>query len=79
VGRVSPLAAPTKGYVFLGLAADGRRLAAVTTDIHEMPLWILDPSRGTLARLPGEGEAGWPRWTPDSQRIAFSRLVDGVR
>jgi len=80
VGRPSPLAAPTQAYApTLDLTPDGRRLAVVTLDIRQEVLRIVDTSRGTVARLAGGGEAGWPRWTPDGQRVAFSRLVDGVQ
>ena len=79
-GRVSPLAGPTQSYgSALSLAPDGRRLAAVTLDIREQVLWIVDTSRGTRARVAGGGESTWPRWTPDGQRIAYQRLANGVR
>ena len=79
-GRVSPLAAPTQSY----LADTGPRPRRPTAgrghmSIREQALWIVDTSRGTLARLAGGGEAAWPRWTPDGQRVAFSRLANGVR
>jgi len=77
-GRVSPLPAPSRGYaVTLGLSPDGRHLAVVTNDLSERALWLLDVARGTLDKLTPEGEAFWPRFTPDGRRVAFSWLRAG--
>jgi Tol biopolymer transport system component len=77
-GRVSALAAPTRSYGALSLAPDGRRLAVMTDDIREQGRWIVDSSRGVIARLPGGGEVSVLRWTPDGLRVAFSRLTRGA-
>ena len=77
-GRVTPLTAPLRGYAStLDLSPDGRRLAVVTNDLAERALWFLDVARGTLNKLTPEGEAFWPRWTPDGRRVAFSWLSAG--
>ncbi|HVO11790.1 MAG TPA: protein kinase [Vicinamibacteria bacterium] len=79
-GRVTPLNAPRRSYrPFLAISPDGRRLAVATLTLEEGPLWIYDLARGTLARLPGTGEVGWQRWTPDGRRVALSWLREGRR
>jgi serine/threonine-protein kinase len=76
-GREDPLPAPVRAYEFamLRLSPDGRRLAVGTDN----QIWLYDLARETLTRLTVEG-VGYvaPVWTPDSQRIAFTRLKDGV-
>jgi serine/threonine protein kinase len=78
-GRESPTNAPPRSYsTQLRLSPDGRRLVIATRDIDEHTLWILDRSRGTLARLRRGGELYWPLWTPDGQRIAFGWVNHGA-
>jgi eukaryotic-like serine/threonine-protein kinase len=77
-GRIDALAAPFLSSAAPSLAPDGRRLAVITRDIRDRALWVVDVSRWTFARLPVGGEPDWPRWTPDGQRVAFTRLADGI-
>ncbi len=78
LGQVNPLPAPVRSYSgAMDVSPDGRRLAVLTHDITETGLWLHDTVRGTLNRLTPEGEAFWPRWTPDGQRITFWWLSGG--
>jgi Tol biopolymer transport system component len=56
---------------------DGGRLAIVTRGLTEQAPWSYDVARGTLNKLTPEGEASFPRWTPDGQRVAFPWLSGG--
>jgi eukaryotic-like serine/threonine-protein kinase len=77
-GVVAALAAPVRSYApTLRLSPDGRRLAVAINSLTEMGLWLYDLGRGVLTPLVREGEAAWPRWWPDGQRLVFSWLAGG--
>jgi Tol biopolymer transport system component len=78
-GRVSPLDAPKRSYSrLLSLSPDGSHLAVSIRGLTEHAIWLYDRERGTLSKLTSGGEASWPRWTPDGQRIAFRWFSQGV-
>jgi serine/threonine-protein kinase len=78
-GRVAPLGAPTRSYnPVLRLSPDGRRLAVSIEGLMETGLWLYDRDRSTLGKLTPGGEAIFPRWTPDGQRVTFQWLKEGV-
>jgi serine/threonine-protein kinase len=76
-GREEPIAAPPREYVSPFLSPDGTRIAL---DVRDQPadLWIWSVPRQTLTRVtfdPQNDLGGI--WSPDGQRVAFSRNGDG--
>jgi serine/threonine-protein kinase len=77
-GQVTPLPPPPRSYVpSVRLSPNGRRLAVAIQSLTESGLWLWERDRGTLTPLTGGGEASWPVWAPDGQRLAFDWLKDG--
>ena len=59
------------------LSLDGKWIVVDTAD--SLDLWIYDLERQTLQRLtvdPGQNRGGL--WSPDGQRVAFTREIDGT-
>ena len=77
-GRVSRLRAPVRSYVpMLRASPDGRRVALTIAALTEVGLWLYDVNRGVSTPLHRSGEASWPLWSPDGQRILFRWLNEG--
>jgi Tol biopolymer transport system component len=77
-GRETLIDAPPRNYQYLQLSPDGSRIALDSRD-EESDIWIFDLARETLQRLtfdPGLNRA--TSWSPDGQRVAFSREIDGT-
>jgi dipeptidyl aminopeptidase/acylaminoacyl peptidase len=64
------------------IAPDGKRIAYIVqsnsrTGRPSSQIWIWDRAAGTTARLGGERDSGTnPRWSPDSQSLAFTGRAD---
>ena len=64
------------------ISPDGRRVAFTVLSSQRSgrstsQIWIHDVARGTTARLGGDRDAGSnPRWSPDSQSVAFTGRID---
>jgi Tol biopolymer transport system component len=61
-------------YGNVRLSPDGRRIATDQTDAagRNGDIWILDPTRGTTARLTfGPSYVSTPIWSPDGRQILF--------
>jgi len=74
-GAALPLPAPQRPYNNPILSPDGR-LAAIPIGND---VWIYDLTRDTLTRLTFEGRNNFPRWSPNSKRIAYSSERNGVQ
>ena len=54
---------------------DGQRIVAekISSDDHNIDLWLYDVARGTVARLTSDPAPDVrPTWSPDGRRVAFS-------
>jgi Tol biopolymer transport system component len=74
------LAAPVRDYEAPRLSPDGRRVAVNITDNEGVQVWLYDLGRDALSRLTFQGTTnGFPVWTPDGRRIAFSSSKEGTQ
>ena len=74
-GRRSPAVPGSAIYSPPHLSPDGSRMALVIEDprSHLTDIWITDLTGGSRSRLTfGPGNSGWPVWSPDASRIAFT-------
>jgi serine/threonine protein kinase/Tol biopolymer transport system component len=71
-GKVEPLPMPEQIYGTFRLSPDGKRLAILVRELQSN-VYIYDIARGTGTRLTVEGDNYYPLWTPDGERIVFSR------
>jgi Tol biopolymer transport system component len=76
-GNEEPIDLPPRGYVYVQLSLDGTRLALDSRD-EENDIWIFDLARETLQRLTFDaGVNRVPFWSPDGERVVFSRALEG--
>jgi eukaryotic-like serine/threonine-protein kinase len=77
-GHEEPIDVPGRDYRYVQLSPNGMRLVLDVRD-PESSLWIWDFANETLQPLNLDaGSNGSPLWTPDSQRVLFSRVLDGT-
>ncbi len=53
---------------------DGNHVAFGSTRSGTPGVWVADTHGSNLVRISQEGPAGYPRWSPDSQKIAFEMI-----
>ena len=71
-GATGRLPLPPRLYGTLDLSFDDRHLALHVGDVNDYVL-LYDLELEEERRLVGSRDAGWPRWSPDGERIAVSR------
>lgn len=84
-GKEELLETPFRSYSYVDLAPDGKHIAVLLTNplnaFDRGDIWILDLTREpiTKQRFTFDPQAFYlPRWTPDSQRLLFGSLRDGM-
>jgi eukaryotic-like serine/threonine-protein kinase len=63
-------------YGRFDLSDDGRRLAVQVGDTNDYIL-IYDVLRGSSRRLPTADSAGWPKWSPAGDLLAYTSFGEG--
>jgi serine/threonine protein kinase/Tol biopolymer transport system component len=74
-GRSEALRVPPGMWHAPRISPDRKRIAFGSTPGGDSDVWTYDVQRGALARVPLEGSQGYPIWTPDGSRLAFSSSV----
>jgi DNA-binding winged helix-turn-helix (wHTH) protein len=57
---------------------DGKKIAFMSDRSGRMEIWTMNPDGSSPEKLTDQGNCGSPRWSPDSQWIAFDAIVDGT-
>ena len=63
-------------YGMFDLSDDGRRLAIQVVDNRDY-IVIYDVAQDTSRRLATPDSAGWPKWSPSGQALAYTSFSDG--
>ena len=63
-------------YGMLDLSDDGRRLAVQVSDNNDYII-IHDVERNSSRRLPTGDSAGWPKWSPSGDALAYTSFAAG--
>jgi serine/threonine-protein kinase len=69
--RTEFLPPPARVYGVVDLAPTGERLAVHVADVTDY-VWVYEVDRGEGRRLPATEHNGWPRWSPNGTRVAFT-------
>jgi Tol biopolymer transport system component len=75
-GQADFLPIEPRVYGMLDLSDDGRRLAVHVSDNKDYIL-IYDIERNSSRRLPTTDSAGWPKWSPHGDAIAYTSFAPG--
>jgi serine/threonine protein kinase len=75
-GRADFLSIEPRVYGMLDLSADGRRLAVQVSDNKDYIL-IYDVEHHQSRRLPTDDSAGWPKWSPNGDALAYTSFAQG--
>ena len=78
-GSFTPLREAPGNYRNPAFSPDGKRLALDIVDGKGSDIWVYEWERDTLTRLTFGGANGYPVWTPNGERIAYSsKEKDGM-
>jgi len=75
-GQVEFLPMEPRVYGMFDLSDDGRRLALHVADNKDYVL-VYDIERNVARRLPAAEGAGWPKWSPAGDALAFTSFAAG--
>jgi len=75
-GHAEFLSIEPRVYGMLDLSDDGRRLAVQVSDNNDYIL-IYDVERNSSRRLPTSDSAGWPKWSPNGDALAYTSFAAG--
>jgi dipeptidyl aminopeptidase/acylaminoacyl peptidase len=75
-GQAEFLPIEPRVYGMFDLSADGRRLAIQVGDTQDYIL-LYDIERGSSRRLPTTDSAGWPKWSPAGDALAYTSFSEG--
>ena len=75
-GQAEFLPIEQRVYGMFDLSADGRRLAIQVADNKDYIL-IYDLERNSSRRLPATDSAGWPKWSPAGDAVAYTSFSEG--
>ena len=75
-GQVTPLSRRQRGYEFLKLSPDGRKLVVDLIEEKRYGAHIYDLERDTLTPLMTDDRTGIGVWTPDGEKVVFT-LTEG--
>jgi serine/threonine protein kinase/Tol biopolymer transport system component len=77
-GKFAPLRETPANYHNPAISPDGKRLALEISDGKRTDVWVYEWERDALTRLTFAGDSnGFPVWTPDGRRIAYSSQEKG--
>jgi len=74
-GKIEPLAAPPRAYLYPRLSPDGTSVLVSTQG--DRNVWLYNIARGTLTRVTVEGRNMAAIWTRDGARITFGFTAGG--
>jgi len=72
-GAIQPLSTEPRSFGSPRISPDGRRIALDITDAGSASVWTFDIAQKTLTRLTFDREASRPVWTPDGDRVTYTR------
>jgi eukaryotic-like serine/threonine-protein kinase len=75
-GHAEFLSIEPRVYGMFDLSDDGRRLAIHVADNKDYIL-IYDIERNSSRRLPSSDSAGWPKWSPTGDALAYTSFAEG--
>jgi eukaryotic-like serine/threonine-protein kinase len=75
-GKTEFLPIEPRVYGRFDLSDDGRRLAIQVGDTNDYVM-IYDMLRGSSRRLPTADSAGWPKWSPAGDALAYTSFGEG--
>ena len=75
-GEEEPLEKDTKLHTSFKISPDGNKIASsIVEDEQDIQVWYMDRKNWQKTTF-GNGSNAWPLWTPNSERIIFSRYLD---
>jgi len=71
-GQIQAITATPAEFVSARLSPDGRRIAVLLNDNHQIDVWIYELGPGTLSRLTTLGTVSSVEWSADGSRVLYT-------